>query len=127
MAKPEIPGAPSVNATDQIIIHREGKRILASIAQARGNAQSLRVEEYVAEANASGVAAVTFDEPFQGAPSIIPVDTWSGNQVIKCSVTSVTASGASLLAKRSKGTLVLASGPFETAPNTEVKIIAIGF
>lgn len=127
MAKPEIPGAPAVSATDQIIVHRDGKRVLASISQMRGNAQALRVEEYVAEANASGVATVTFDEPFQGAPYIIPIDVWDGNQVTKCGVTSVNASGASLIAKRSRGTLELSSGPFETAPNAQVKIIAIGF
>ncbi|BDL40927.1 hypothetical protein [Methylorubrum sp. GM97] len=46
------------------------------------------------------------------------IPTWAGDQVIFGGVTAQTLSGATVLAKRSRGTLLLNSGPFETAvPN----------
>ena len=46
------------------------------------------------------------------------IPTWAGDQVIFGGVTGQTLSGATVLAKRSRGTLALSTGPFETAtPN----------
>ncbi|GAA0278327.1 hypothetical protein [Methylorubrum aminovorans] len=51
---------------------------------------------------------------------------WIGDTIIIGGVTSQTLSGATVLAKRSRGTLALSSGPFETAtPNLTMATIPV--
>jgi hypothetical protein len=50
---------------------------------------------------------------------------WVGDQMTGGGVTSQTLSGATVLVKRSRGTLLLTSGPFETAPSTALTIRVI--
>lgn len=76
-----------------------------------------RVERYTANANAQGVA--TYSWPACTSPADVDViPSWIGDTIIIGGVTSQTLSGATVSAKRSRGTLALSSGPFETAtPN----------
>lgn len=43
--------------------------------------------------------------------------SWAGEQMIAGGVTAQSLSGATVLVKRSRGTLLLTAGPFETAPS----------
>lgn len=86
-----------------------------------------RVERYTANTNSSGVATFTFSPAFTSPPDIEVVTGWSGDQMIAGGVTAQTLTGATVLVKRSRGTLLLTSGPFETAPaGVSVTIRAIG-
>jgi len=52
--------------------------------------------------------------------------TWVSDQYVGGGVTAKTLTGCTVLVKRSKGTLLLAAGPFETAPSTAVTIVVYG-
>ncbi|WP_417733132.1 hypothetical protein [Rosistilla oblonga] len=127
MTIPIIDSAESVNVSDEVIIHQNGERVLASIAQVRGSGgQEVRYEEYEGTTDGSGNVTINFDEDFQSAPIILPIPTRSGSRIIFPFVTSVAVGGLTLSALQSKGTLLLSSGPFETASSKDVKIVAIG-
>lgn len=83
-----------------------------------------RVERYTATSNTSGIA--TYSWPACAtAPDVDIIHGWVGDQMTGGGVTAQTNSGASVLVKRSRGTLLLTSGPFETAPNTALTIRVI--
>lgn len=86
-----------------------------------------RVERYTATTNASGLATFTFSPAFTTPPDIEVIDGWAGDQMITGGVTAQSLTGAAVQVKRSRGTLLLTSGPFETAPaGVSVTIRAIG-
>lgn len=86
-----------------------------------------RVERYTATTNASGVATFTFSPAFTTAPDVQVIIGWNGDQMIAGGVTALSTTGATVLAKVSRGTLALSSGPFQTAGNNvSVTIRAIG-
>jgi hypothetical protein len=75
-----------------------------------------RVERYTANANASGVA--TFAWPACSvAPDVQVIISWSGDQMVAGGVTAQTLSGATVIVKRSRGTLLATNSAFETAPS----------
>lgn len=83
-----------------------------------------RVERYTATSNTSGVA--TYSWPACATtPDIDVIHGWSGDQMVGGGVTAQTNSSATVLVKRSRGTLLLTSGPFETAPSTALTIRVI--
>lgn len=83
-----------------------------------------RIERYTATSSAASVATFTWPACTTTADvDVIP--TWSGDQMIIGGVTSQTLSGATIAVKRSKGTLLLAAGPFEPAPSTPVQVRVI--
>lgn len=86
-----------------------------------------RVERYTATSSASLTAPVaTFTwTACTSTPDVDIIPTWSGDQMIVGGVTTQTLSGATVAVKRSKGTLLLAAGPFEPAPSTPVTIRVI--
>ena len=86
-----------------------------------------RVERYTATSSASLTAPVaTFTWPAcTSTPDVDIIPTWSGDQMIVGGVTAQTLSGAAVAVKRSKGTLLLAAGPFQPAPSTPVTIRVI--
>ncbi|WP_244472264.1 hypothetical protein [Methylobacterium sp. Leaf108] len=54
------------------------------------------------------------------------IPTWSNDIQIMGGVTAQTLSGATVLAKRSRGTLLLNAGPFETAvPNVNMPTVSV--
>jgi hypothetical protein len=78
----------------------------------------------MATANSMGVA--TFVWPICAtAPDVEAILGWSGDQIIAGGVTSQSLSGATVLVKRSRGTLLLNSGPFETAGSTATQPLNI--
>lgn len=83
-----------------------------------------RVERYTATSNASGIA--TYSWPAcTTAPDVDIIHGWVGDQMTGGGVTAQTNSSATVLVKRSRGTLLLTSGPFETAPSTALTIRVI--
>lgn len=87
-----------------------------------------RVEQHTGTvAGGQGVATIAFPVAFASPPLCTVVDGWSGAQMITGEVTATTTTTATVVVRRSRGTLALSAGPFETAPNgTTVKIQAIG-
>lgn len=83
-----------------------------------------RVERYTATSNASGVATYSWTA-CTTAPDVDVIHSWVGDQMIGGGVTAQTNSSATVLVKRSRGTLLLTSGPFETAPSTPLTIRVI--
>lgn len=54
------------------------------------------------------------------------IPTWIGDTIILGGVTAQTLSSATVLAKRSRGTLLLTAGPFETAvPNALMPTVSV--
>jgi hypothetical protein len=86
----------------------------------------LRVEPYTVTSNASGVATFTFSPAFTVINDISVKTGWVNDQQVGGGVTSQTLTGATVLVKRSRGALLLTTGPFETAPNTPVSIVVTG-
>jgi len=87
--------------------------------------QPARVEEYTGTSNASGVGTITFAPAFTEVPKVVVQDGWAGTQMI-CGAASATLTGATVTLMRSRATLLLSAGPFESAPNTAFKILVIG-
>ncbi|GAA0236026.1 hypothetical protein LNAOJCKE_0944 [Methylorubrum aminovorans] len=83
-----------------------------------------RVERYTATSNASGIATYSWTA-CATAPDVDIIHGWNGDQMTGGGVTAQTNSGATVLVKRSRGTLLLTTGPFETAPNTALTIRVI--
>lgn len=78
--------------------------------------------------DAKGVATIAFSPPFVAPPAVVPVVAWNGDQRIEPAASEVTASGCKVLLKRSRGTLLLSTGAFETASaGTAGSVLAIGF
>lgn len=99
-----------------------GAQGLAGAAGAAGAPK--RVERYTATSNTSGVA--TYSWPAcTTAPDVDIIHGWVGDQMIGGGVTAQTNSSATVLVKRSRGTLLLTTGPFETAPSTALTIRVI--
>jgi len=87
----------------------------------------LRVETYTATTNAQGVATFTFSAAFTTAPTVLVRSGWTADQYVGGGVTSTTLTGCTVLVKRSRGTLLLTTGPFETAPSgVSVSVVAFG-
>lgn len=73
-----------------------------------------RIERYTATTNASGIATFTFPT-FAAAPDIDVIQTWIADQQVGGGVTAQTLTGCTVLCKVSRGTLLLTTGPFQTA------------
>lgn len=86
-----------------------------------------RIERYTGTvAGSQGFATVTFPA-FTKAPLGKVVDGWNGEQQVTGMVTATTATTATVAVRRSRGALLLSSGPFEIAPaGTVVMIEVIG-
>lgn len=80
-----------------------------------------------AVAGSAGVAVVSFAAPFAAPPTVFPLVGLHEGRVVIAVATEVTATQAKLSVQRARGTLLLSSGPFETAPaGTPVQILATG-
>jgi hypothetical protein len=80
-----------------------------------------RVDLYTAAAG-----AFVFPTPYTAPPIIVPLPGWSAQQMIIASASAITTTGCTIAVTRSKGTLLLASGPFEAAPaGTTASFVAI--
>ncbi|MFC3693122.1 hypothetical protein [Chenggangzhangella methanolivorans] len=73
-----------------------------------------RVERYTATTNAAGVAVFSWTA-CAAPPDVQVLETWSGDAQIGGSITAQSLGGATVLAKVSRGTLLLSAGPFQTA------------
>ena len=88
-----------------------------------------RVERFSGVTNASGIAAITFSPAFDAVPDIDVIQGWIGDQEVGGGVVagSATKTGCNVLVKVSRGTLLLTSGPFQTAGDgVSVTVRAIG-
>lgn len=104
---------------------QQGPQGVVGPAGAQGPAGTpRRVERYTATSNTSGIA--TYSWPAcTTAPDVDIIHGWVGDQMTGGGVTAQTNSSATVLVKRSRGTLLLTSGPFETAPSTALTIRVI--
>ena len=84
-----------------------------------------RIETYTATSNASGIATFTFPA-FTEILDIRIKPTWNADQYVGGGVTGQTLTGCTVLVKRSRGALLLTTGPFETGPSTAVTIVVYG-
>lgn len=86
-----------------------------------------RIERYTAATNASGVATFTWSPAFTAAPDVQVIDGWSGDQMLTGGVATATLTGATVNVKRTRATLLLSAGPFETAPSgVSITVRAMG-
>lgn len=88
-----------------------------------------RIERYTGTTNASGIAPIVFSPAFDAIPDIDIIPGWSGDQEITGGVVagSATKTGCNVLVKVSRGTLLLTTGPFQTAAaGVPVTVRAIG-
>lgn len=78
-------------------------------------------------ATAGSPVAVTFSRAFAVAPTLLDITTWSADQMVASAAASLSTTGAQVVVKRSRGTLLLTAGPFENAPaGTAFVMLAIG-
>lgn len=98
---------------DQGIQGLKGDTGSQGIKGADGNPK--RVERYSALTNASGVATYTFSPAFTTVLDIDVIDTWSGDQLVGGGVITQSLTGCTVQGMISKGTLLLAAGPFQKA------------
>lgn len=78
-------------------------------------------------ATAGATVSVTFAKAFTAPPTLIDITTWSGDQMVASGAAEATATGAKIVVKRSRGTLLLNAGPFENAPaGTAFTMLALG-
>lgn len=135
MSMPKAPPAATPLTGDEVVrVIQGGKPALAKASDLKGlkgdpgkDAAPLRVENYTAVSIANGTATITFSPAFTTAPTVIIRSGWSNDQYVGGGVTAVSATGCTVLVKRSRGTLLLTTGPFETAPaGVAVSVIAIG-
>jgi hypothetical protein len=97
---------------------------LVALAELAGKPK--RVEIYTMTSNASGVATFTWSA-FDTVPTVVGIVTWAAaDQLVSCSPGSITKTGCTAATKRSRGTLILSLGPFETAPNTPTSVLVMG-
>lgn len=88
-----------------------------------------RVERFSGTTDANGIATITFSPAFAAVPDIDVIQGWIGDQEVGGGVVagSATVSGCKVLVKVSRGTLLLTTGPFQTAPaGVSVTVRAIG-
>lgn len=85
-----------------------------------------RVEVLSTTANSGGIATFTFSPPYDTPPTVTPFPIWSGDQMYIGQATSITPTTCTVVVKRSRGTLLLSAGPFESAPNAPVQMLVVG-
>ncbi|RFC65019.1 hypothetical protein DYI37_03900 [Fulvimarina endophytica] len=125
-------GKPALTSVDAIG-QAADRSFAAEIAQIRADIASLRAGQFQSEritgsvVTAGTAVTVNFAKPFAAPPAVIPVPGWSGDQFVEATATEITATGAKIIVKRSRGTLVLSAGPFENAPaGTAFVVVALG-
>jgi hypothetical protein len=139
---PRVPPADAIDGSETFFGIQQGrwKRFLASAlkgqpgqpgASIKGDpgpaGKPKRVERYTATTNASGVAAFTFTPAFSANPDIQVITGWDGDQMISGGVSTQAATGCTVQAMISRGTLALSAGPFQKAPSGKsITIRAIG-
>jgi hypothetical protein len=67
--------------------------------------------------NGSGIAVIAFTPAFDAIPDVDVIQGWIGDQEVGGGVVagSLTKTGCNILVKISRPTLLLSSGPFQTA------------
>jgi hypothetical protein len=88
-----------------------------------------RIERFSAVSNASGIATIVFTPAFEAVPDIDVIQGWIGDQEVGGGVVagSATKNGCNVLVKISRPTLLLSTGPFQTAgAGVSVTVRAIG-
>lgn len=88
-----------------------------------------RIERFSGVTNSSGIAAVVFNPAFDAVPDVDVIQGWIGDQEVGGGVVSgsLTKSGCNVLVKISRPTLLLSTGPFQTAgTGISVTVRAIG-
>ncbi|QDH45594.1 structural protein [Pantoea phage vB_PagM_AAM22] len=76
---------------------------------------------------AGAPVALTFTKTYSAPPVVIPIPQWNGTQMITGGAGNITRTGCSFTAMQSRGTLLLASGPFENAAaGVTFRVLVIG-
>lgn len=128
MARPTLEELTSIDGTEMAVVRKGDKpyrTLLSRVISAL--VKPLRIERFTQATNASGIATFAFDPVFAVAPDVQVIPGWIGDQIITGGVTAVTKTGCTVQAKVSRGTLLLTSGPFQTAgAGLNVTVRAIG-
>ncbi|WP_033782083.1 hypothetical protein [Pantoea sp. 9140] len=66
-------------------------------------------------ATAGQKVAITFAKKYSTPPVVLPNPIWNGQQLIQGQASEITTTGCNVTVMQSKGTLLLSSGPFESA------------
>lgn len=88
-----------------------------------------RIERFSGVTNSSGIATIVFSPAFEATPDVDVVQGWIGDQEVGGGVVAgtLTKTGCNVLVKISRPTLLLSSGPFQTAgAGVPVTVRAIG-
>ncbi len=111
-----------------------------SAATAAGNAQSAATAAGQAVANlpaamkwevitvtlgAGGTANATFTKTYTEPPLVLPMTRFVGDQMFAAVAGAPSLTGVTVTGKRSRGTLLLTSGPFEAAASGDVVQLAV--
>ena len=81
-----------------------------------------RIELYASSVSGK----VVFKPAFAAAPVVTPNPLVVGGQLVLAIPSNVTANGCDVTILRSRGTLVLTSGPFETVTGVAGSVLALG-
>lgn len=108
------PVGPSGAKGDQGPAGSQGAQGLKGDAGPAGTPR--RVERYTATTDGGGIATFTW-AACAAAPDVQVIPTWAGAQYVGGGVTAQTLSGATVQGMTSRATLLLSTGPFQTAPS----------
>ncbi|MGX9980731.1 hypothetical protein [Methylobacterium fujisawaense] len=86
-----------------------------------------RVRTFTGTCGSNGVASISFGaSTYSAVPFAWLIEDWtSGGQMICGKVTNTTATGCTVQAMQSVGTLLLNANPFTTAPSGTVVTVAV--
>jgi hypothetical protein len=86
---------------------------------------SMKWEIVTVTLGAGGTANAAFTKTYTEAPLVLPMTRFVGDQMFAAVVGTPTLTGVSVSGKRSRGTLLLTSGPFEAAASGDVVQFAV--
>lgn len=78
-----------------------------------------RFDKYTGNLTTGGALTLTFGTPYASTPVWFEDTVWSGSQAFFSYATAISTISVTIKCKRSRGTLLLASGPFEDAVSGE--------
>lgn len=99
-----------------------------SVSYQGTDATTIKYEQKQGVVVTAGTAvSITFTNTYSAPPMVIPIPNWNADQLITGGAVSVSTTGCTFLAKQSRGTLLLTTGPLENAAIGQVfKIAVIG-
>lgn len=126
--------ATTKNTADTALSAANSASIAAASAQSAATAAgqavaqlpaSMKWEVVTVTLGAGGTANAVFGKTYTEAPLVLPMTRFVGDQMFAAVVGTPSLTGVAVSGKRSRGTLLLASGPFESAGSGDVVQFAV--